>query len=182
LRSAPPTAGATSAQSSSSSSSTSSSSSSSTVPSVGEVLATFEGQWGPQSCVLLRNACMDQGVFVTFGHNPYPTHHHHSSSSSSSYGANVSTPTTTSSSSSSRQPPPWQQFNLGTSHLDFRGFGDVAGIIQHPPPIIRPGTCWSNVTAWKLCWGFTSRLDCANWWRGQRHPRNSRPSVNVETC
>eukprot|EP00775_Hariotina_reticulata_P006871 gene6871-7087_t len=35
---------------------------------------------------------------------------------------------------------PIKNFQLDFNHLDFRGFGDVIGIISYPTPIIRPGT------------------------------------------
>jgi len=73
---------------------------------------------------------MDQGTFVTFGDNPYAPqysssrrYYHYSSTT------NTTTTTTSSSSSSSgtRRQLPWHAIKLGNQHLDFRGFGDVAG-------------------------------------------------------
>jgi hypothetical protein len=97
---------------------------------------------------------MDEGTFVTFGDSPYipissrlsydpsssnpdsfaitTTRNSSSSSSSSSIGSG-------SSSKKRTQQSPWTLFKLGHNHLDFQGFGDVAGIIQYPNPIIRPG-------------------------------------------
>jgi hypothetical protein len=104
------------------------------LPSADAVHRIWGSLWG-DACMVLHDACLDEGTFVTFGDSPYAA-----ASPARLWGpGNATTATSTTGSSSSKQPPWLKQVKLGNNHLDFRGFGDVAGIVQYPPPIIRPG-------------------------------------------
>eukprot|EP00882_Tetradesmus_deserticola_P013724 GHRQ01014574.1.p1 GENE.GHRQ01014574.1~~GHRQ01014574.1.p1 ORF type:complete len:428 (+),score=103.26 GHRQ01014574.1:101-1384(+) len=80
-------------------------------PSAAEVQQRFARMWG-HSCVSFQQACYDQGSFVVFdpAHNPQQ-------------GGKTTL----------------KALQLGNSHLDFREFGDVLGIMQYPEIIFRPG-------------------------------------------
>jgi hypothetical protein len=87
-----------------------------------ELLATFKGQWNT-SCGVLTDACMDEGSFVTYGDNPYPPH-----------GPDPA-----------QLQVPWHRFHIGHAFINLAEFGDVAGNIVYPNPIIRPGG-WEEET------------------------------------
>jgi hypothetical protein len=97
-------------------------------PTPDDMLSTFRGQWGEQACVVLRNACMDESTFLTFGDDPYNPLEGEANRNYSRRGHE-----------GREHEMPRHQLKLARNHLDMHEFGDVAGLIMYPPPIIRAG-------------------------------------------